>query len=164
MLWTREPFLTKNLGQHNLYVSKVPHCFRHIEMFAITSPPESDRVDNRLEEQKRSQILGPRHHLFETCPHLANSERSFAYSHINIGKNILRKMLWMGEPIIWKHGPKENYTKWDFSHLSEFTRTLIFCCTYILRGRKKTQEIVDLWQKERKNYFLEIVFSEAIFA
>ena len=87
------------------------------------------------------------------------------HSHIvNIGKNILRKMLWMGEPIIWKHGPKENYAKWDFSHLSEFTRTLIFCCTYILRGRKKTQEKVDLWQKERKNYFLEVVFSEAIFA
>ena len=78
VLWTREPFLTNDLGQHNLYVFKVPHCFRHFEIFAITSPPECDRIDNRLEEQKRSQILGPRHHLFETCPHLANNERSFA--------------------------------------------------------------------------------------
>ena len=88
--------------------------------------------------------------------------RDHSDSHINIGKKILRNFEWEN-PSFENMGLKKIIQNGTSHTLVNLQGPWLFCCKYILRGRKKTQEIVDMWQNERKNLFLEIVISQKWF-
>ena len=68
--------------------------------------------------------------------------RDHSDSHINIGKKILRNFEWEN-PSFENMGLKKIIQNGTSHTLVNLQGPWLFCCKYILRGRKKTQEIVD---------------------